>query len=336
MKNELLYDIFGVQDGEVFNTGLVDVSSEEDFDVHLAHLRQMWEKLVAGFHKWFVSQQASSFCRYMIAPVRRLAQLGSSPTTFTNNPNESANSVVKNWTGFTKSSWPKFITRLHKLVESQLAEANKALYGAGDYSLAPEYSHFEVDAIEWHRMTPVQRKSHIHKMISGLSTCVLKKSSAVRMSIPASDVELPSLSTSACKSMWEKAERLLSTPGSITHAPGTETARMVASESSFRPHFVRQNKDGKFVCDERCPMWCGRKICSHTVAVAESVGDLRHFLESLQKSKPEANLTDLMLTSRDKKAAGTKSGQSCRKGGSNHRKVVVTTYENRLDAVCGS
>ena len=43
---------------------------------------------------------------------------------------------MKHWTGFTKSSWPEFITRLQKLVESQLAEANKALYGAGEYSLA--------------------------------------------------------------------------------------------------------------------------------------------------------------------------------------------------------
>lgn len=179
-----------------------------------------------------------------------------------------------------------------------------------------------------------ENRTYTKIMVSSLSACVLRRSSAVHMSIPASDVELPSLSTSACKSMWKKAERLLSTQGSITHTPGIETARMVASESLSRPHLVRQNKDGKFVCDKQCTMWHGRKICSHTVAVAESVGHLPHFLQSLQKSKPEANLTDLILTSRDKKAAGTKSGKPGRKGGSHRWKVAVTTYENRLDAVC--
>ncbi len=114
----LINDIFGVQDGEILSTGLVDVSNEEEFDVQLGRLRQRWEKLVPGFHKWFVSQQAGTFRRYMIAPVRQLAQLGSPPTIFTNNPNESANSVVKRWTSFTKSLWPQFITHLQRLVVS--------------------------------------------------------------------------------------------------------------------------------------------------------------------------------------------------------------------------
>ena len=33
VKKELLHDIFRAQDGEVFSTGLVDVNSEEEFDV---------------------------------------------------------------------------------------------------------------------------------------------------------------------------------------------------------------------------------------------------------------------------------------------------------------
>ena len=90
VKKELLHDILGAQDGEDFSKGLVDVNSEEEFDVSLGRLHQRWEKLVPGFHKWFVSQQANTFRRCMLSPVRVLAQLGSPPTTFTNNPNESA------------------------------------------------------------------------------------------------------------------------------------------------------------------------------------------------------------------------------------------------------
>lgn len=336
MKKELLHDIFGVQDGDVFNAGLVDVSSEEDFDTQLKGLHQRWVALVPGFHAWFVSHQSSIFRRYIIARVRELALLGSPPAQFTNNSNESANSVLKNWTSYRKSSWPEFISQLQNLVESQLSEVNKAFYGAGDYSLAPEYSGFEVDTVQWHRMTAVQRKSHIQKMTTSLSTCAFKSPNTRRMSVPSSDVELASLSKAACKSMWEKAERLLITPGSIALAPGMETARMVASDSSSRPHFVRQFRDWRFACDDQCPMWRGRKICSHTVAVAESVGRLPDFLCSLHKTKAETNLTSLLLTPGEKKVAGTKSGKPARKGGANRRKVAVTSYENRIDTVCGS
>ena len=84
----------------------------------------------------------------MIRPVRECAQLGSPPEEFTNNPNETSNSVVKRWTEFKKSTWPSFIEKLQKLVDSQIYEADKALYGAGDYSLLPELSHFIIDAVE--------------------------------------------------------------------------------------------------------------------------------------------------------------------------------------------
>ena len=87
--------------------------------------------------------------------------------------------------------------------------------------------------------------------------------------------------------MWEKAQRLLNTPNRIIHAPGTENAWMVASESSFHPHFIQPTEDGRFLCHEQCLMWRGRKICSHTVSVTERVGLLPEFLQSLQKSKVE-------------------------------------------------
>ena len=80
----LLSDIFGTQDGDVFNTGLVDKESEEAFDVCLGRLYKRWEKLVPGFHKWFVTQQADFFRRCMILPVCERAQLGSPPAQFTN------------------------------------------------------------------------------------------------------------------------------------------------------------------------------------------------------------------------------------------------------------
>ena len=156
-----MQDIFGSQDCEVFNMGLVDSDSEESFDISLGQLQQRWERLAPGFHKWFIAQQANVFRSSMIRPVRERAQLGSPPVEFTNNPNESSNSVVKHWTSFKKNTWPAFIEKLQELVEAQLSEADKALYGVGEYELLPEVSNFVLDAVAWHRMYKGKHKMTI-------------------------------------------------------------------------------------------------------------------------------------------------------------------------------
>ena len=329
-KRELLSDIFGTQDGEVFNSGLVDKESEEAFDVCLGRLYIRWEKFSPGFHKWFLTHQADSFRRCMILPVRERAQLGSPPVQFTNNPNESSNSVVKHWVGFTKSSWPDFVRKLQKLVEAQLAEVDKALYGCGDYSLASEFACFEIDAVVWHRMSSVQRKAHLRKITGSMSESVEKL--CKKLSLPAAEVHLSSISSTALKSMWEKAERLLNTPNAVVPAPGSKNAFMVLSDSSSRPHFVQQKTSRKILCDDDCPMWRGRKFCSHAIAVAEHLNCLQEFVQALQKSTPECNLTNLVTTITDRRKAGTKSGAP-KKGRKGRVSTPITTYNSRLEDV---
>ncbi len=312
----------------------MDCDSEEAFDVSLGRLYQRWEKFSPGFHKWFLTSQADVFRRHMIRPVRESAQLGSPPVKFTNNPNESSNSVVKHWTGFKKNSWPAFVQKLQKLVESQLSEADKAIYGAGEYSLSAELSHYQVDGIKWHQMSSAQRKAHLREIGNAVSANHTTAHST-KLSVPATDVRLATIPPSTIQSMWQKAERLLTTPNAITPAPGNENARMVASDSSSRPHFVQKTTGNRFLCDENCPMWRGRKMCAHTVAVADNFNSLRQFIDVLQKSKPECNVTKLVTTSCERRKAGTKSGAP-RKRGSDLRKVPVTTFKNRLGDVCSS
>lgn len=99
--------------------------------------------LFLGFiRKWFLTYQATDFRLCMIRPIRESALLGSPPLKFINNPNESSNNVVKRWTSFTKSTWPEFIQKPQMLVESQLTEADKALYRSGEYSLIADLSKF--------------------------------------------------------------------------------------------------------------------------------------------------------------------------------------------------
>lgn len=96
--------------------GLYDAKSEDDFDQKLSLLRDKWEKLAPGFHKWFQRFQSADFKQSMISSVREASQLiderNGQVEDYTTNDNESENFGVKQWTGFEKSSWPDFIDKL--------------------------------------------------------------------------------------------------------------------------------------------------------------------------------------------------------------------------------
>lgn len=123
---------------------MVDSSSEEDFNNKLSTLNDKWERLVPGFHCWFSKNKAGIFKENMIAPVRERAQLGSPPSAYTTNANESKNFVLKKWVDFQKNSIPDFIEGLREYTQRCLTEAERAVYGAGEYSLSQEYKHLEV------------------------------------------------------------------------------------------------------------------------------------------------------------------------------------------------
>ena len=125
--------------------------------------------------------------------------------------------MVKHWTGFKKNSWPAFVQKLQKLVESQLSEADKAVYGAGEYSLSAELSRFKVDGVKWHRMSTAQRKAHLRQIGNAISVNQ-DTAHSKKLCVSATDVKLSTISTSTLQNMWEKAERLLTTPNAIDNS----------------------------------------------------------------------------------------------------------------------
>ena len=48
----------------------------------------------------------------------------------------------------------------------------------------------------------------------------------------------------------------------------------VASEGGGKPHVVTRCKKGVVVCDEACLGWKSQKMCSHVLAVAETMKQL--------------------------------------------------------------
>lgn len=62
-----------------------------------------------------------------------------------------------------------------------------------------------------------------------------------------------------------------------------------------------------FRCDRRCEHWVGIKICSHTVATAESNGKLNEFLEFYRTQNIKINLSSVSCTDMPQNP-GKKSG----------------------------
>ena len=94
-------------------------------------------------------------------------------------------------------------------------------------------------------------------MASNIPESIQKNLPGIKLSVSVCDVEITSVAATTLHNIWQKAERLLNTPHAIAPAPGNSSARMVASESSPRPHFVQWAKGAKFVRDDSCPMWRG-------------------------------------------------------------------------------
>ena len=127
--------------------GLVDAANCKYFDGKIAQLADKWERLAPGFHLWFMQRKAETFKSSMIAPVREAAQLGSPPQIYTDNANESKNFVLKEWVDFSKNTIPAFIAELRSFVQQSLVEAERAVYGSGEYYLSDEFKHLEVGEI---------------------------------------------------------------------------------------------------------------------------------------------------------------------------------------------
>ena len=113
------------------------------FDKRTAQLEEKWNRIAPGFHVWFLRQKVEVFKKSMIAPIREAAQLGSPPKNYTDNANESANFVLKDWVDFSKNNIPTFIAELRSFTQQNLAEAEQAVYGAGEFCLAEDFKYLE-------------------------------------------------------------------------------------------------------------------------------------------------------------------------------------------------
>ena len=338
-----LTDILGKHHGSTYIEGLVDCRSEQEFDEKLQALKQTWNDRELPYSPSSGPRFYTSFCTYqaevvkhhMRRDVREAVGLGCPPSTFTTNSSESLNASIKQRMDYKQHEWPQFNRLIREFVMAQRDEVIRSLSGRGQYRLVLEFSHLSTSLNNWSKMTPAQRK----KIVSDFDSAVISKSGTTSLALTAVTTSLApttvssaassssskSLSVSAedsgiltipfitLQGMWEKAERLLSTKTEITPAPGSDPkARMVLSLTSDTPHFVRCKASGQYICDSACIRWTSANICSHTLAVAETNGELLKFLQWYSAAGNAPNISTLAMQ-------GLPSGRG-RKGGQAKRK----------------
>ena len=354
--SEIIAHIFGRKDGPTFFEGLVDAHSEAEFDAKLCSLTLKWEELEElrnkksenqiTFYSWFKKYHAEEIKSTMIRSVREAAGLGDPPSEFCTNDSEAINSALKQFLGFKKPDWPIFNDKMRKFVFNQQEEVCKAIISLGQYSLRKEYQHLSVAPNCWFTALSEDQKESARKKFqhasvdkqeefnfNTLDSVTGNELNEQSMQLDSSecdggrqlslDVETASqitgLPTLILRQMWSKAADLTLSNNQVMPAPGcSDASRMVASSSQKKPHFVTRAQDGRFECDDNCPAFLQRHICSHYVAAAESNGLLKDFIQKYGKyvKTPKGcqnvtpNFTRLSMVNLPRRTAGRKGGKA--------------------------
>ena len=129
LKDEITADIYGKVNGDIFQSGLSDASSNlSDFEEKIKLLKQEWSdahEKETEFCEWFVKNKANEFVASVIRPVRERAGLECFSERFTTNSSERSNvviqDIVKQKTGGKVDEYV-FAQTLKELIDTQEQE----------------------------------------------------------------------------------------------------------------------------------------------------------------------------------------------------------------------
>ena len=149
---KVLFNIFGRQIGHSKLKGLVDCTSEHDFDTFLEKCLKEWKQfgVPAPFLEYF-REKAELIRKTMTADIRMKAGLGYPPELYRQQGNESVNNMIKREMS-KKMSIVQFLNHLRYLVDQQQQEVEMAIFGRSNcYSIKPEYKHYAVSEGLWYQ-----------------------------------------------------------------------------------------------------------------------------------------------------------------------------------------
>ena len=222
------------------------------------------------------------------------------------------------------------------LLMRQKEDVESAIMNHGPYRLAPKFLYLEVPQDDWFQKNSTQKEACVKQFCSAKvsNSCDTNTTPTTSSATPTQNpghksfdllnAGITSVDPTILQHMSQKVERLLNKENTIVQAPGSagNTAFMVESDTSPRPHHVTVAKNGKVSCSD-CPSWKARNLCAYSLAAAEKLGITAKFLKWFTTKGPKrVNLTTL-VTCDTAKGVGKKrkKATSVRKGGRNAGKA---------------
>ena len=343
---EIMSDVFGKKiDGRI-DGGLVDCSSSEEFGNALISATQKWITIHENgkdFVNYFLKEKADPIRETARADIRSVCGLGYPPKAYTQNANESMNRLIKahetsNYSKQEAALLP-YIERIRREIVRQQEDQFLSVLGRGPYQLTDEFSFLEVEEQKFYSMTDAQKKSLKKKFFSvkmnETSRPAIRPTTTQFLSVKAEDAQFIDIPFPILKRIFDKAVVILSSkPTYVIKMPTSCNDRptfLVHSTSSENPHKVEAfPESGKVSCDQSCTGWKLYSLCSHTVAVAETLKLLKAFLKWFKKKKNSPNLTALANINMPQNK-GSKRGTRKRKGAANKQPTEgLTVLSKRL------
>ena len=328
---EIISDIFGKKVDGGLDGGLVDLTSDKEFDDAVASILDKWSTIHENgpkFVEYFLKEKADVIRETATADIRSVCGLGYPPKVYTQNANECMNRLIKaednsNYFKKEKSLLP-YIERIKSEIQRQQNEQFLAVIRRGQYHLTDEFSFLKVEERNFYKMTDLQKKSLKNKFFSTQMTEIQAASTneTLSLSVSPEDAQIIDIPFSLLKGMFDKAASLVNNQSHIWKMPTNSNSRptfMVFSVSSENAHkVVAFSESDKVTCDQTCMDWSIYKLCSHTLAVAEVMKRLKEFLNWFRKQKRSPNLTSLANINMPQNK-GRKSDTRKRKGSANKK-----------------
>ena len=128
-SREIIKNIYGVKDGNVYEYGLAEALDEDDFSIKLQSLKDSWESLCPGFFNWFKKTRVSQFLKRRIQAARIDYD---SEAFYYQNDIESIHAVEKRKQCFKKENIAAALSDIQSIVEHKEEDEIRALYGTGN------------------------------------------------------------------------------------------------------------------------------------------------------------------------------------------------------------
>lgn len=240
------------------------------------------------FHKWFVDNIAGYMKSTMIENVRARNGIDGS---FTTNQSESLNAELRRKVNYQPNELPDFLELMRQFYKSQESENQSAFVGEGDFLVSDLFPKFQAGE-SYYNMSIAERTA-FEKRFYNSSPADSQKESLF------DEITIPGLDADHSRNIVSKAERILEMDGVVPFS-SSGSFHVINSEGS-RPHYVVQNKDGSFTCDNRnlrngCIGFNASNVCSHTYAAAKFSRKLQSFFNALERKASKAsgnNLTNI-------------------------------------------